>query len=225
MSDQCEVIIVDDASDGNHDISKIGEMYPGMDIKVFSFTPEEKWWSCPVIPANLGIAKASGDIVVLQGAEIYHGGDILKDISERIKPNKYLVYAVLALSEIDTINVERRLNFKYSTWYQHSIHRNVCYNFCTAIFREDLMRLGGFDERYGHGIWYGDNDFILRIRRMGMDVITIDSPYAYHQYHPTMQVNPKTDQMCDKELYEHVLNNETGYHVKNSFLKNDEPKA
>ena len=213
-----EIIIVDDASDDIHKINDICNVFPNLNITLFEFSKRDKWWSCPVLPANKGLAEATGDIIILQGAEIYHTSDILLDVKNRITPNDYLVYATLALTQNDTQNIQSGI-YESKQWYQHSIYRNRCLNFCTAILRDDLLDLGGFDERYAHGIWYGDDDFLLRIKRKQMNIISIDSPYTLHQYHTTMQQNPTTGQLCDKELYEYVLHNETGYKVKNSFLK------
>lgn len=214
-----ELLVIDDASDSEHSISDINQVYPNFNIKLITFTKEEKYWSCPVIPINKGIASATGDVIIIQGAEIYHMGDILKDIENRVAPNNYLVYASYALPKgvtvhdnISKYHIACRV-LDDGGWYQHSIYNNRKYNFCTAILRDDLLDMGGFDERYAYGTSYGDDDFILRVDRKGMNVITIDDPYTYHQYHPGMQGHPS-----DYTLYQHVLNNENNYKVKNSFL-------
>jgi hypothetical protein len=146
----------------------------------------------------------------------------------------YLVYSVLALNEGDTNKIPN-YSYRYlvdnkfeGNWYQHSIHKNNCYNFCTAIMREDLLDLGGFDERYAGGVEYGDNDFILRVRRKGMNVISVDEPMLYHQNHEGMSYSNFKEKVSTQRvnnftgalLYNHVLKNESGYKVKNSYLEN-----
>lgn len=200
-----EIIIVDDASDVEHQIFDLPSIFKQFDFKIFAFKKEEKWWTCPVIPANKSIAMCTGDVIVIQNPECMHIGDVLSDINNRIKKNDYLVYAT-------------KTNDK---WYQHSIHSNRCLNFCVACLKEDLLDLGGFDERYAYGIWYGDDDLILRVRRKNMNIISIDNPYVFHQWHETMQVKQNTNQICDEALYKHVLYNESGYKVKNSFLQDE----
>jgi len=229
-----EIVITDDASNPEHNLDDLIFLYPDFDVKIHTYSEEEKWWTCPVIPANKGISMASGDVIILLGAECMFIGDIVKDVIDRIKPNDYLVYSVLALNEEDTNKIPN-YSYRYlvdnkfeGDWYQHSIHNNNCYNFCTAIMREDLMDLGGFDERYAGGVEYGDNDFILRVRRKGMNVISVDEPMSYHQNHEGMSYanfekkvnNEKVNNFSGALLYDYVLKNESGYKVKNSYLEN-----
>lgn len=231
IKDQVEIIVIDDASDEEHYVNDLPTIYPNLNFKIFSFTNEEKWWRCPVVPANKGISMATGDVVVLLCGECMLIGDVLLDIQQRIKPNEYLVYATLALSKKDTDSISSRtyndlLENKFTCyappghdggWYQHSIFRNACYNFCSAIMREDLLDLGGFDERFGWGISHGDDNFLDRIRLKGMNIIPIDDPITYHQWHPPMQSRPKSNNLSDGALL-HVTRRESGYKVNNSFI-------
>jgi GT2 family glycosyltransferase len=229
-----EVIITDDASSDIHNIDDIQSLFPQLNIILYKFTTDEKWWHCPVVPANKGISLASGDVIMLLGAECMLVGDIIYDICTRIKPNDYLVYSVLALNETDTNKIQHMSyddilysNFK-GLWYQHSQENNNKYNFCTAIYRNEMLELGGFDERYGWGVDYGDNDFVLRLTRKGINFISIDSPFAYHQHHEKFiytefgtRVNheARKDRLTDGDLYNYVLNHEVdNIKVNNSFL-------
>jgi glycosyltransferase involved in cell wall biosynthesis len=208
-----EIIIIDDASDSNHEINDLIDVYNDLDIKIHKFLKEEKWWSCPVIPLNKGIAMATGDVIVLLCAECMLVGDVLKDIQDRIKENDYLVYATFALDKECTIDNPK------GKWYQHSLYNNRQFNFCSAMTKKDMLDLGGFDERYGWGTWYGDDDFVLRVKRKGMNIISIDNPLCFHQWHESMQIKPNSNNISDLELYQKVLNEEVdNYKIKNSFL-------
>jgi GT2 family glycosyltransferase len=232
--DDIEVIITDDASSEPHSIDDILDLFPQLNIKLYKFTADEKWWHCPVIPANKGISMATGDIIMLLGAECMLVGDVISDICTRIKTNDYLVYSTLAISDCDTNKIQ---DMQYDeilqspcrgSWYQHSHENNYKYNFCTAIHRTEMLELGGFDERYGWGVDYGDTDFVLRLTRKGVNFITIDSPFVYHQHHEkfiytefSSRVNheARADRLTDGELYNYVLNHEpTNIKVINSFL-------
>lgn len=237
--DDIEVIVVDDASDDDNLIDDLHLLYPELNIKLYSFKKEDKWWSCPVIPINKGIAMSSGDVVVLLCAECMFIGDILSDIKDRIKPNDYLVYSTLSISKeitdiIPNIPYEHLKNNIFDgDWYQHSEHCNNCYNFCTAILKEDLLRLGGFDERFAYGYDSGDIDFIWRIRKIGMNVESIDYPLTYHQWHPPYLFNEFSQKddvsnFTGYSLHKHIVQNEseklskTGLNcaiVENSFIK------
>lgn len=225
VKNDVEVIIIDDASGNDHRITDVQNMFPDLQIVLFEFKSEEKWWCCPVIPINKGISLATGDIIMFLCAECMFIGDVLADLQKRIKPNDYIVYGTWAIEQEDT---EKIANMNYNDivsnrfkgkWYHHSLYHNTCYNFCSAILREDLNELGGFDERYAHGVAHGDDDFLLRVRRKGMNIISVEDVYVYHQWHPSMAVYPNTGQIADAQLYHHVLHNEpNNYKVKNSFI-------
>jgi hypothetical protein len=104
--------------------------------------------------------------------------------------------------------------FSEGGWYQHSIYNNRQLNFCTAILRKDLLELGGFDERFSNGRAWGDNEFITRIRRKKMNIISIDDYIVYHQYH-----EPNLDNSYDpnQNLFNLILTEDI-IKVKNSFI-------
>lgn len=200
LINDCEFIIVDDASDDSENIYDIYDIFPDLDIKAFKYTKEEKWWKCPVIPINRSINESSGDIIILTGSDIFPMCDIPLHVSEQISKNSYLVYGTYALNDRQTNDLHKQFNIRYdyadiniqksfmefngdSGWVQHSFYRNACYNFCTAIMREDLIKLGGFNEEFSHGIAWGDLDFILKVRKNNMNIKVFDEQYCYHQYH------------------------------------------
>ena len=76
------------------------------------------------------------------------------------------------------------------SWYQHSIHSNNCYNFCTAILKSDLERLGGFDERFAQGQDMDDVELIYRIKALGLELKFVEDPWVVHQYHRKTYDNP-----------------------------------
>lgn len=232
--DDIEVIITDDASSELHNIDDIHELFPQLNIKLYKFTAAEKWWHCPVIPANKGISMATGNIIMLLGAECMLVGDVIYDICTRINPNDYLVYSTLSINDVDTNKIQ---HMKYAdivdspfngSWYQHSHYNNHKYNFCTAILRTEMIELGGFDERYGWGVDYGDTDFVLRLTRKGVNFITVDSPFVYHQHHEKfiytefetrVNLEARNGRLTDGELYNYILNHEpNNIKVNNSFL-------
>jgi len=223
-----EILIVDDASDEQHKINDLPEKFQSLNIIIHRFEPEEKWWSLQIPPHNKLIAMATGDIIIQQGAECYHVNDIISDAILNTKDNDYRVYGCYALTEEDTKNINNlnyhiKINndfnvgtiFELGGWYQHSIYSDRHYNFCTAITKKDLLELGGFDERFSKGIAFGDDEFITRIKRKKMNVISVDDFFVYHQFH---ELTKHRSDDPNLELFLNILKNEDKIKVHNSFL-------
>jgi glycosyltransferase involved in cell wall biosynthesis len=234
LLEHTEVIIVDDASDDDHRIESVIKSYSNdMNILFHRFEPAEKTWSLQIPVHNKSIAMATGDVIIQQGAECYNVCDVIAHAYHEIQPNDYLVYGCYALTESDTnrltlaiqsstkfeteINNECNWNTMYTKggWYQHSVYRPANLNFCTAIRREDLMHLGGFDERFSNGVGGGDMEFLLRIQRKQMNIKPIDDIFVYHQYHEPTQY-PSHDP--NHSLYYDTVIHEDIIHVKNSYI-------
>ncbi len=178
-----EVIIVDDGSD-------VPVVCP--DAKIIRIEKKDKWWTNPCIPFNKGFKEATGDVILIQNPECYHTGDILSYVKDNIKPNTYLSFGCYALTNEETASFQQGVIPSIGThsaervgsgWYNHSTIRPKAYHFCSAITKEDLARVGGFDERYAKGVAFDDDDFIRTINRIGMNVRIIDSLYVFHQKH------------------------------------------
>jgi len=200
-----EVIVVDDASRASEQIDDVPDLFD-FDITVVKVRPEEKWWRNPCIPFNMAFNRARGDIVIIQNPECVHCGDILGTAVRRMRPETYLNFACYSADEELTRRIRdvdfvapdlpaRLLGVLKPTvdrgtvgdaetgWYNHSKHKANHLHFCSAIRREDLEALGGFDERYANGMAFDDNDLLTRIVRSGMAVQVIDSPFVIHQFH------------------------------------------
>lgn len=201
-----EIIIVDDGSDTK---VKCDE------AKIIRIEKTDKWWTNPCVPFNIGFNNASGDIIIIQNPECYHIGDIISYVRTHIKTNTYLSFGCYAMNQGETDLFHRgvmpNLNnqiFSGTTrngWYNHSLYRPKAYHFCSAILRQDLDMIGGFDERYASGISYDDDDFIRSIKMLGMDVRIIDAPHVIHQFHTLMAYDHPQMRMLherNKKLYE-----------------------
>jgi GT2 family glycosyltransferase len=182
-----ELIIVDDAST----IPLVCD-----EAKIIRIEPDEKWYHNPCVPYNRAFKEAKGGIIIIQNPECYHVGDILAYARDRARKGLYLSFACYALSLYDTAafrngrwpvihdRVFGRLG--NNGWYNHRQHRPVGFHFCSAIMKEDLDAIGGFDERYAGGIGYDDDDLVKRIRKHGMRIDIVENPYVLHQFHEPM---------------------------------------
>jgi glycosyltransferase involved in cell wall biosynthesis len=180
-----ELIIVDDASPTPLVCDE---------ARVIRVEPSEKWYHNPCIPYNRGFKEAKGDIVIIQNPECYHVGDVLAYARDRARKGLYLSFACYALNRNESwlLQHEGRMPkladrmFKRpedNGWYNHRQHRPVGFHFCSAIMKEDLEMLGGFDERYAGGVGYDDDDMAKRIQKIGMRIDIVQNPYVLHQFH------------------------------------------
>jgi GT2 family glycosyltransferase len=197
-----EMVVVDDAS--AQPIADLPSVFPKLNMRVIQIDKKDKWWVNPCIPNNIGFEIAGGEIIIIQNPECLHMGDIISYVSENITVNKYIVFGCYAvdhpktqlISKVDGGSVEDvykiinptndvPLDFcpSMDRWYQHSEYSPRGLNFCTAIIKQDLEDLGGFDELYASGQCYDDTEFIRRIRRKGMYVDMVDNPFVVHQCH------------------------------------------
>jgi glycosyltransferase involved in cell wall biosynthesis len=74
-------------------------------------------------------------------------------------------------------------NNVYGSWYTHSVYRHTCLNFLSAITRKLYFSLGGFDERFRHGISYDDEEFKVRLMARIKHLIWVDDALAIHINH------------------------------------------
>ena len=95
-------------------------------------------------------------------------------------------------------------------WYNHPVHLPRALDFCAAISAGNMKKLNGYDERFYKHVWYGDNDLILRVRRLGLEVVIPEYPFAVHQWHDHNHVTEA--QLADSgiDLYNHIEQNEAG---------------
>lgn len=196
-----EIIIVDDGSDDNHRIENLVEKYDF--IKLIRIEEQDRYYINPCIPFNIGFSAATGEIIMLQNPECFHVNDILKYVNDNLCENDYISFGAYSLNMDQTneickiseniIENAKKIVEPYKnvgaineigcSWYNHSIFRPVGYHFCSAIYRSNLIKLNGFDERYGYGISYDDNEFLRRVYWLGLNVKIIDDYHVYHQYH------------------------------------------
>ena len=93
--------------------------------------------------------------------------------------NKYVICSCRAVKPENEFLV-------FDRWYQHSEHCNRMLHFCTAITKENYLKLNGFDEEYSKGIAYEDDDFREKILVSDLKIILRDDLLITHMYHDTV---------------------------------------
>ncbi len=235
-SNPLELIIVNDASNYDQQLEDVGCLFPNLDICIVNISKESKTWINPCVPNSIGISKATGDVIILQNPECFHVGNVIRYVEENIRANMYIVFGCYS---VDSDKTEQLLHLKDATvsnvgsllapmanvhvskaganrWYQHSKYNPVAFNFCAAITKQDLDDLGGFDTRYAYGIAKDDKEFILRVRRKGMVVNYVDSPFVIHQWHSYTDYSNAELFAKNTKLYEELVVSDT-YRVTDSL--------
>jgi hypothetical protein len=189
--DSIEVIIVDDGSDMDHDLSIVLELEYGFVIKLYKLN-DIKTWVNSVIPYNIAISKInpSSEWIIIQNPEVCHIGDIPSYIMSNGNTEHYYAFHVFACKNENNNKILRSMALKdvninklSGVWYCHEKYRNRPYHFCTAIHKSKLEKVGGFNPIMKDGVGYDDNEFLERIKRV-CEIKYVDTPYGIHQWHP-----------------------------------------
>jgi len=153
----------------------------------------------PATAYNEGAKAAQGEYFIFSSPECKHNVNILSALDKEFKNNKdvYVVCACLSLKEDNSFHM----------WYQHSVHRDFRYHFCTAISKENYFKISGFNEEYTQGYGYDDNSFRDKVINAGIPFSIRDDLLVLHQYHK--KVRPKNYRKLlqrNKQIYEKEFN-------------------
>lgn len=215
-----EVIAVDDGSDEKERLEDLVIEFPF--LKVIRLEKENKWYKNSCIPFNIGFKAAKGDKIIIQNPECYHFSSILQYVEDQLIENTYLSFGCYSLGKKETDNLEEIIIgdgiesiihnnnhiIKFdgeNGWYNHSVFRPESYHFCTAILRTDLLDLGGFDERFAHGVGVDDDEIVYRIKLKQMNIVFADKLLVLHQNHYSENNKLEIEKVRQKknELYMH----------------------
>ena len=200
-----EIIVTDDGSQPNETISDFVDRYK---IKLIRIDPGQKTWINPVIAYNKAIEQASGEIIIIQNPEVCHLDDICQYVADNLKRNDYWSFSCFGMgNDEETQRIRKLIEMKQKAiiinqiigttqktgnslikdqmngWLNHPIHLPVGYHYLSALYREKLNELGGFDCDYKKGLCHDDDDLVRRIVRHRMDIKIVEK-YCIHQYHP-----------------------------------------
>jgi len=226
-----EIVIVDDGSKDTERLEDILISFPY--IRLIRVEPKDKWYINTCMPMNRGIAEAKGDIIVLQNPECVHVQDVLSYIVENLTEEKYLSISTYAFNESNVSRLDYLLNnfgklpqqrYLYDLgWYNHPVYRPVYFNFCAALTRSNILKLGGFDERYAMGLARDDVEFVDRITRLGLKKEIPTEVSVIHQWHSKVEHfhegnYPKRIKL-NMNIYRLFTCNETNIYKENSYAQ------
>jgi GT2 family glycosyltransferase len=197
-----EVIIVDDNSQ-EEKLSDISSNF-SFPIKYVYINQEEKGNNInPCVVYNRGFELAEGEIIILQNPECYHVGNILQHTLLHMNESQYFTYSCYTANSFELTDellssqniVEkiddqsfnaRNLKAFDILWYNHPEHNKTDFHFCSAIYKDKLDLLGGFDSRFHDGYCYDDAELLSSIKYiLKLDIVTISSKnvFVIHQFH------------------------------------------
>ena len=156
------IVVVDDGSvkEPASELLLESGMFPANVLYV-----TDKKWVNSSVPYNMGFEIAleyNPDIILIQNAECYHGGDIIGHAEKHLTESNYISYGCYSLpkdSSIPPLTMwpQGATYDGEGAWYNHPIYRAVGYHFCSAITSANLKKINGFDERFKDGKDYEDN--------------------------------------------------------------------
>lgn len=206
-----EIIIVEDTKQTEQMSNELKELlnqyiFKNLRIKhiksngIKNFSPSTQF--------NEGVFVCHGDYLIITNPECKHEVDILGGLDLIIaeNPNDYIICGCASLNK----------DGLFDRWYQHSVHRNKKYHFCSCISRKNFNAVKGFNEDYSIGYGYDDDSFRDRVIYSGIHIICCDDLLVSHLWHEKLRPNG----------YRSLLNrNKRLYEKETRFLKSKGSKT
>lgn len=202
-----EFVIVNDEK-GEDTIADIKNVFPELNINYIRINRSDVSWVSPTVSYNLAIKAARGKICLLIRPESFPMEDIFSDVILNLKPKMNIIYGCYSVNKEITADILGRqvttdsiqqirniLPLQTSTvlreegqnaWYQHSMYRPLRYCFCSAYYKEDLVRIGGMNDAYADGIGRIEDDLTFRTEKNGL--IVFQNDYIFVLYLNTYKV-------------------------------------
>jgi GT2 family glycosyltransferase len=206
-----EIIVVDDGSDESQRASDVAIDFPELNIETIYLPKGERTWINPCIPFNIGFRKAKGETIVIQSPECLHIGNVLEYALRNRSESHYLAFSCYNLAEFthaplrdlrifsdEVLNEQMKAMVSLEDassdantrrndgcWFNHPVFCPKNYHFLSVLSKKNLDDLGGFDERYAEGYCWDDNEFLWRVKQMGLRVVTVPPTQGFvaHQWH------------------------------------------
>ena len=195
-----EIVVIEDSKSDDLDKLRVKNILDTMEhirTVYYEMPADNTWNSC--LGYNMAATLAIGDRLIIQNSENMHVRDVLGAFDK---------------GDGDTYQVACCLNAKVSyiddtakavpvEWYQHPDHNNRQLHFCTCISRHNWDLIGGFSEEFKDGMFYEDNDFIMKIRSAGIKVVSMleSDALVIHQQHDNKHWDNQALIEINKQLY------------------------
>jgi hypothetical protein len=174
-----QIVVVEDGFDGGRTMEVCAEAREwGLPVEYFCRRNRPNIpYSNSAIPRNIGIKKATGEILVMQNGEVrFTKATDFANIVGPTEENEWIscVAPCRAFQE----------DGSYGIWLCDPTLWN--YNhFCQAFRRDHLIKIGGFDQTF-KGYGREDHDFNWRLYLLGVVFQWAEDVVTEHQWHPVM---------------------------------------
>lgn len=185
-----EIIILNDGKD--IDTSDIAKRYDVTHIHTALTKNHVDDWRVPGFALNIGARKATGEILIISCAEMYHVDNCIEQLVKAFYANPNLLAITEGRDDDGT--------FDGHNWSKlRPLNTNL--PFLMAVSKKNFIDIGGYDEDFT-GISYEDNDFIGRMIQIGCKYLKV-SAMCIHLYHERICYAPesKPKEEYNKKLY------------------------
>jgi len=181
-----EVVIVEDSKNFSSDLlhnTLLGYIkdYENKVSILHVVDPKESF--CPPSKYNIGVKMAAGNIIMITNPETPHNFDLFEKLDKEDLTSKYIICGCVSVKLKRDRGDYFKSDFEFFQWYQHSVHRNVRYHFCSVISKDNYNKIGGFDERYCAGFSFDDDNFLKRIENSSLSIEARDDLFVSHIEH------------------------------------------
>lgn len=183
-------------------------------------TKEEIKWRIPGFAFNIGVKKATGNIILLTCPEIYPMTKdcLLKTITPLLSKEKIITHPISVKDDRneeflkDLENNHGKLT-KTIVDYEKLEPLKEWYPFFLAMHKKEYIDIGGFDEDF-LGNCYDDADIYNRLKLNGCTFLPIEESKVLHLFHQRL------DYTSEQIMKEQEYNKKLYYERENIIIRN-----
>ncbi len=145
---------------------------------------QEIIYRVPAFALNIGARMASGDILIISCAEMFHINKTVDLLTAPLQYNPRLLATSIGMDDDGTFLeyvIRHHGNFDLEAYHRRYPRLNTKIPFLMAIHRNELFAIGGYDEDFV-GFAYDDNDFVDRMLGNGCSYCLTQAK-TIHLYH------------------------------------------
>lgn len=180
-----EIVVIEDGKNVDG-LNELLGRFTHLPLRWFRMqTDEDTYTPCSLY--NEGARIARGQYLILTNPECLHLTDVLSGCDRILLNESDQVYIMCACHHVTRCVMGpsgfESLTYQDGPWYQHSQEKNKLLNFCSIIPATLYHGIGGFDEAFGPGYAYADDDFRDRVLAAASRLVISDDLVVLHQEH------------------------------------------